>query len=80
LNFWSGVTAAIQARQFSRATSLKQELEEQQREKTREREAKGKAWKPRFFTDATHAGGRPELTPDGRRVLDGLQKGEYELN
>lgn len=79
LNFWSGVTDAIKSRQFSRATVLKQEIEEKQREKAREREREGKEWKPRFFTGAVTPLGRPELTSAGKEVLEKLQKGEWEI-
>ena len=67
------MTSAIKARQFSKATTLKQELEEKQREKLREREEKGEVWHPKFFVDITSKGGQPELSGLGRDVLDGLQ-------
>ncbi|TVY93527.1 Oxysterol-binding protein-like protein [Lachnellula willkommii] len=79
LKFWSGVTEAIHTRQFSHATTLKQELEERQREKAKERDAKGLLWKPRFFTGAVTPLGKPELTEDGREVLDGLHQGNFKL-
>ena len=79
LKFWSNVTEAIKSRQFSRATVLKQEIEEKQREKAREREREGKEWKPRFFTGAVTPLGQPELTSEGKEVLGRLQKGEWEL-
>jgi len=79
LKFWSGVTEAITTKQFSRASTLKQELEERQREKARERESSGTTWQPRFFTGAVTPLGKPELTQDGREVLDGLHQGKFEL-
>ncbi|TVY35648.1 Oxysterol-binding protein-like protein [Lachnellula subtilissima] len=79
VKFWSGVTEAIHTKQFSHATTLKQELEERQREKAKEREAKGIPWKPRFFTGAVTPLGKPELTEDGREVLDGLHQGNFKL-
>lgn len=79
LRFWSGVTEAISARQFSRATALKQELEERQRMKAKEREEKGKTWQPRFFVGAVTPLGKPELTEDGREVLKGLQEDRWAL-
>jgi hypothetical protein len=79
LKFWSGVTEAITTRQYSRATALKQELEERQREKAKERETSGTTWQPRFFTGAVTPLGKPELTQDGREVLDGLHHGKFEL-
>ena len=77
--FWSSVTEAINTRQYSRATTLKQELEERQREKAKERETAGTEWQPRFFTGAVTPLGKPELTKDGRDVLDGLHQGKFEL-
>lgn len=80
LRFWSGVTDAIVARQFSRATTLKQEIEERQREKARAREEAGTEWKPLYFTGVVTPLGRPELTDEGREVLKNLQQGQWELN
>ena len=79
LRFWSGVTDAIISKQFSRATALKQELEERQREKAKEREEAGTAWQPRFFTGAVTPLGKPELTEEGREVLKGMQEQRWEL-
>lgn len=79
LKFWSGVTEAITSRQFSHATALKQELEEGQRQKAKEREISGEVWKPRFFTETVTTSGKPELTDSGRKVLDGLHQGKFEL-
>lgn len=79
LKFWSGVTEAINSRQFSRATTLKQELEERQREKAKQREEAGTSWQPRFFTGSVTPLGRPELTDDGRETLKKLQQGEWEI-
>jgi oxysterol-binding protein-related protein 9/10/11 len=79
LKFWSGVTEAITSRQYSRATTLKQELEERQRQKAKERETTGTTWKPRFFSGATTPLGKPELTEEGKMVLKGLHEGMYEL-
>ena len=79
MRFWSEVTNAIKTRQYSQATNLKHAIEEPQREKARQREAEGVEWKPRFFTEATTPVGQPDLTPDGREVLMGLQKERFEL-
>jgi len=79
LKFWSGVTEAITSRQFSRATTLKQELEERQREKAKSREQSGNTWQPRFFTGAVTPLGKPELTEEGKEVLQRLQQGDWEL-
>jgi hypothetical protein len=77
--FWHDVTDAILRRDFERATQVKTELEERQREKARKREEGGETWKPRFFTGVFTPVGRPELTRDGEEALDGLQRGEYTL-
>lgn len=34
---------------------------------------------PRFFTGAVTPVGKPDLTPDGLKALDGLHKGVFEL-
>lgn len=77
--FWGGVTEAIVTKQYSLATTRKQELEERQREKAAERKEKASEWQPRFFSNATDANGKPDLTEEGRLALDGLHKGEYKL-
>jgi hypothetical protein len=79
LRFWSGVTDAITSKQFSRATALKQELEERQRVKAKEREEAGTVWQPRFFTGAVTPLGKPELTEEGKEVLKALQEERWEL-
>jgi oxysterol-binding protein-related protein 9/10/11 len=80
LQLWSGVTEAIHSRQFSRATTVKQELEETQREKAREREKNGETWKPVFFEQVTDKGGKPELTEKGREVLRRAQVAEWSMD
>ncbi|OIW26454.1 hypothetical protein CONLIGDRAFT_472984 [Coniochaeta ligniaria NRRL 30616] len=79
LTLWGGVTRAIHSKQFSKATQLKQELEEAQREKAREREKTGEEWKPVFFTAVTDKGGRPQLTEKGREVLKLAQEGVWDI-
>ncbi len=80
LRFWSSVTEAITSRQFSRATALKQELEENQRQKAKDREDAGVEWTPRFFVGATTPLGKPELTEEGRQVLNALHVDRWELS
>ncbi|PBP19173.1 oxysterol binding protein-like protein [Diplocarpon rosae] len=80
LRFWSGVTEAINARQYARATALKQELEENQRAKAKEREDANAEWVPRFFVGATTPLGKPELTEEGREVLRRLQEDRWDLS
>lgn len=77
--FWGPVTEHIQSKQFGQATTKKQELEERQRARAAERAALKKEWKPRFFTSATEGDGRPEMTGEGKKAMEGLQKGEYAL-
>lgn len=79
MRLWGGVTKAIHSKQFSKATTLKQELEENQREKARARERTGEAWKPVFFEKVTDEGGKPELTEKGREVLMRSQMGDWNL-
>ncbi|KJZ77158.1 hypothetical protein HIM_03479 [Hirsutella minnesotensis 3608] len=80
LKMWSGVTDAIHAKQFSKATNLKVELEESQREKAREREKAGQEFKPVFFEHVTGNGGKPDLTEKGKQVLERAQEGEWTLH
>ncbi|KAJ0417209.1 hypothetical protein BJY00DRAFT_211676 [Aspergillus carlsbadensis] len=77
--FWSGVTEAILDKRYSQATKLKQEIEERQREKAAERQAKNEEWKPRFFTGAVTPMGKPTLSEEGFKALEGLRNANYEL-
>lgn len=79
LTFWSGVTNAIYAKQFSQATNIKVELEEAQREKARERERDGSPFQPVFFEHITGNGGKPDLTEKGKEAIERAQKNEWEL-
>ena len=77
--FWSGVTEAINTRQYGQATKLKQELEERQREKAAKRKAENVEWKPRFFTENLKPIGKPDLNEVGKAALKGLEQGDYKL-
>jgi hypothetical protein len=91
LAFWAAVTTAIQSRHFSRATQLKQELEDQQRRRTRARQQRREKWLPRFFLPGRGAGsdgdggggdeakGRPELTSLGHAIVEDMRAGRWEL-
>ncbi len=79
LQLWSGVTDAILSKQFARATAVKQELEEGQREKARERDRTGEVWKPVFFEQVTGNGGKPLLSAKGREVLQRAQKADWSM-
>jgi hypothetical protein len=58
---------------------LKQDIEERQRERAAERKETGTEWNPRFFTGAVTPLGKPELTDEGQKVLQGIKSGEYTL-
>lgn len=79
LKFWSEVTDAIVDKQFSQATKLKQDIEERQRQRAAERTENGTEWKPRFFTGAVTPLGKPELTEEGQKVLQGIRSGDFAL-
>lgn len=76
---WEQVTEAIHAKDYSRATVLKQEIEERQRAKAAERAEKQIHWKPRFFHDMAERIGQPHLTEEGLKALKGVNEGNYQL-
>ncbi|GAC97547.1 predicted oxysterol binding protein [Pseudozyma hubeiensis SY62] len=71
---WDPVTQAILSKKFSEATKQKQDIEQKQRNTAAERKRQGETFTPRFF-DADISDGRPKLTEEGRKALDG----EHEL-
>lgn len=73
------MTNAIVNKQYSLATTLKQEIEENQRNKAAERKTSDKEWQPRFFTGAVTPAGKPELTKDGEEALRGLHDDKFKL-
>ncbi|KAI9816510.1 MAG: hypothetical protein M1827_001642 [Pycnora praestabilis] len=77
--FWTDVTNSILNREYTKATNLKQELEERQRDKAAARKAANQEWQPRFFTGQVTPAGRPELTREGIEALRGLNMGNYNL-
>lgn len=77
--FWGPVTDAIVNKEYAKATTAKQEIEERQRQKAAERKARNAEWQPRFFTEALGPKGQPELSKDGREALDKLHAGDYHL-
>jgi hypothetical protein len=77
--FWKDVTNAILSKQYGEATKAKQAIEERQREKAAERQARNEQWKPRFFAEPLGPQGRPELTDEGKQVLDGMQELKFDL-
>jgi len=50
--FWKDLTDAILSKQFNLSNTVKQEIEEKQRQKATERKTNGTEWKPRYFTGA----------------------------
>lgn len=78
--FWRDVTNNITNKQFSSATTAKQELEERQRARAAERKKEGKDWTPCFFTGSTEPKGKPELTEHGRKAMQGLQAQQWQLD
>lgn len=80
LKLWNGVTEAINSKQFAKATTIKQDLEEAQREKARERETSGIEFKPVYFEQVTGNGGKPDLTEKGREVLRRAQKDDWSMD
>ncbi|KAG6038906.1 hypothetical protein E4U41_003553 [Claviceps citrina] len=79
LTLWGGVTKAIHAKQYSKATEIKVALEEDQREKARQREKSNDTWQPVFFEHVVGNGGKPQLTEKGRLVLERAQRGEWSM-
>lgn len=71
---WEPVTQAILAKKYSEATKHKQDIEQKQRNAAAERKRKNETFIPRFF-DADISDGRPKLTEEGRKALNG----EYGL-
>ncbi|KAH8151592.1 uncharacterized protein LAJ45_04214 [Morchella importuna] len=76
---WQAVSEAIHAKDYARATQLKCEIEDRQREKAAARTAENIDWKPRFFEAPSLSAGQPSLSKDGELVLKGLHSGNYAL-
>ena len=77
--FWNDVTVAIKSKQFSTATTRKQELEETQRQRAAQRQRDLKRWIPIYFTTVTEADGRPELNDLGRTAMEGMHDDQWHL-
>ena len=77
--FWKDVTNAILSKQYGEATKAKQVIEERQRERAAERQARNEEWKPRFFTEPVGPKGRPELSEGGMEVIQGMQELKFHL-
>ncbi|KAK5942518.1 hypothetical protein PMZ80_005083 [Knufia obscura] len=76
---WNEVSNAIHERKYGDATNIKQDVEQRQRDRAAEREKERKVFKPRFFKNATDPLGRPELTEEGRKVVEDMQRLEFHL-
>lgn len=77
--FWKDVTEAIKSKQFSTATTKKQELEETQRQRAAQRKGNLKEWAPIYFTTVVEDNGRPDLNETGQAAMDGMHKNEWHL-
>ena len=77
--FWAEVTNAIHEKRFGDATRVKQELEQEQRDKAAKRQELKTEYRPRFFTNVTEPNGKPELTTYGKDTLKGLDEANYGI-
>ena len=77
--FWHDVTDAIMGKRYNEATNLKQQIEQRQRDKAAERDARKAVWQPRFFTDPLGPNGRPQLTEQGKNVLQRMHERNWHL-
>jgi oxysterol-binding protein-related protein 9/10/11 len=66
---WKEVTDLILAKEYSKATKLKQGIEARQRRDAAARKESNEDWVPRYFV-MEDLGGRAELTREGREMLD----------
>lgn len=78
--FWSELTDSILAKEYSKATNVKTEIEDKQRAKAAERKAQNVEWHPVYFTGATTPAGRPELSAQGKAAIEKLHKGDWHLD
>ncbi|CCX09779.1 hypothetical protein FPQ18DRAFT_37234 [Pyronema domesticum] len=78
---WGEVTDAIIAKDYAKATQVKTDIEERQRERAAERVEKATPFKPRFFQELEEGMelGKPVLSEEGKKVLEGMEKGEWKL-
>ena len=76
---WEAVSEAIHAKDYSKATQIKQEIEELQRQKAAARIEEKKPFRPRFFENMNDRVGQPHLTKKEKEALEKLDKGEYKL-
>jgi len=72
---WTDVTAAIHAKEFSKATKLKQAIEARQRKAAAARKERDEEWEPKYFVMEDN-GGRAVLSQEGQEMLESLGAGE----
>ena len=77
--FWQDLTTAMLAKRTADANKVKQDIEQKQRDKAEQRKKDGVEWEPRYFTKVAEDDGKPELTEEGKRLLEGMQKLHFEL-
>jgi oxysterol-binding protein-related protein 9/10/11 len=71
---WTDVTAAIHAKEFSKATKMKQSIEARQRKDAAARKETDQEWVPTYFVLEDN-GGRPELSAEGREMVESIIRG-----
>ena len=76
---WEKVSLAINEKRYGDATTIKQEIEQRQRDLATNREKENKEFVPRFFKTATDPTGKPELTEEGKKVLADMQMLNFKL-
>jgi len=68
---WTEVTAAIHAKEFSKATKVKQGIEARQRKEAAVRKDRSQDWIPRYFVVDVN-GGQPQLSSEGREMVESI--------
>jgi hypothetical protein len=71
---WKDVTTAIHAKEFSKATKMKQSIETRQRKDAAARKEMDQEWVPTYFVLEDNSG-RPELSVEGREMVESIIRG-----
>jgi len=71
---WREVTTAIHAKEFSKATKVKQAIEARQRKAAAMRKEQNQEWVPKYFVMGDD-GGRANLSDEGRTILETVYSG-----
>lgn len=66
---WQGVTDALLSKQYGKATQIKHQVEQHQRDLAEQRKRTGTSFVPRFFAPDIRSG-HPQLTPAGRAAVE----------